>query len=82
MASVAGLLIVRPFEVKISNIVQGANIRKTLCGMAGFALGTKLPKVHFRLGMASAPSIAIGGTRFEGHAGMAIGAGNGNVLAR
>ncbi len=82
MAAIASLLIVSPFKVEVSNIVQSANIRKTLCRMAGFALGTKLPQVYFGLGMASAPSKAIGGTRLEGHAGMAIGAGNGDVLAR
>ena len=82
MTAVAALLVVGALELEIPDIVQSNDIREALRGMTIGAVGSELPFVHGRLGMACTTAIAILRSRLELDAWVAVRALHTQMLPR
>jgi hypothetical protein len=81
MAFLAALLIVGSLELEIANVVQRDDVGEGVRGVAGLAHRSKLALVYLGLGVAGASAVTVCGPGLEGHAWMAIGTTNRQMLA-
>ncbi len=72
VAAIATLLIVRPFQIEIANIMQRDDVRETLSGVTGRAVCSKLAFVHTGFGVTRATSKAVLWPRLERDAWMTV----------
>lgn len=72
MTGIAGLLIVRPFEIEIADIVQGLDVREGLGSMTSRAIGPKFALMYLGFRMTGTTAEAVPRSGLKGHTGVTI----------